>query len=69
MEVDRRAPGYMLSEEVEREKMRGKAEKRAWNFKRRLEEGNGGIMTRKCWEELKIRWRIRKIVGIRERNL
>ncbi|KMQ81603.1 hypothetical protein RF55_25805, partial [Lasius niger] len=35
----------------------------AWNFERRLEAGKGSEIARKCWEEMKERWRREKIVG------
>lgn len=53
--VDRRTPGYMVREELERWKLKSRGEKRAWNFERRLEEGKGSELARKCWEEVKER--------------
>lgn len=35
--------------------MRGRAEKKAWRFERKLEEGKGGEIARKCLEEMKER--------------
>ncbi|XP_024868138.1 golgin subfamily A member 6-like protein 6 [Temnothorax curvispinosus] len=58
-----RTPGYMVRDEVEREKMRGRASKRAWKFEKKLEEGNGGGIARKCLEEMKERWKRGKIIG------
>lgn len=37
--VGPRTPGYMVREELQREKFRGRAERRAWGYERRLEEG------------------------------
>lgn len=34
-------PGYMVREELQREKFRVRAGKRTWGFKKRLEEGRG----------------------------
>lgn len=45
--MDRRTPGYMLRKEIGRKKA-GKAGKRAWNFEKKLEEGKGGIIEKKC---------------------
>lgn len=39
--VDSRTLGYLIREELQREKMREMAERRAWEFERRLEEGKG----------------------------
>ena len=50
-----RTPGYMVRDELEREKMRTRASKRAWKFERKLEEGRGGGIARKCLEEMKER--------------
>ncbi|XP_067203031.1 uncharacterized protein [Linepithema humile] len=46
--VDGRTPGYMVREELKREKLRGRAGKRAWEFERRLEEGKGSDLAKKC---------------------
>lgn len=62
MGLNRRIPGYMVSEEAGRE-MRERAGKMAWRLERKLEEGKGGEVVRKCWEELKERWRKGKILG------
>ncbi|XP_024883667.1 trichohyalin-like [Temnothorax curvispinosus] len=61
--VNWRTPGYMVRDELEREKMRARASKRAWKFERKLEEGRGGEIARKCLEEMKERWKRGKIIG------
>lgn len=50
-----RTPGYMIREEMQRNKLRGRAARRAWNFEKRLEEGKGGELARKCLEEVRRR--------------
>ncbi|EZA50331.1 hypothetical protein X777_11275 [Ooceraea biroi] len=55
--VDSRTPGYLVREELQRDKLRGRAGKRAWGFERRLEERRGSELARKCWVELKERAR------------
>ncbi|KAL6433515.1 hypothetical protein ACFW04_006545 [Cataglyphis niger] len=50
-------PGYMVREELQREKLRGRSGRRAWGFEKRLEEGRGSGIARRCWEELKERSR------------
>ncbi|EZA60891.1 hypothetical protein X777_13093 [Ooceraea biroi] len=60
--VDSRTPGYLVREELQRDKLRGRAGRRAWGFKRRLEEERGSELARKCWEELRERER----GGVRE---
>jgi len=42
--VDGKTPWYLVRKELQREKLRGRMGRRAWNFERRLEEGRGGIM-------------------------
>lgn len=46
--VERSTPGYMVREEIQREKKRGKAGRRAWNFEERLRQGRGSDIARKC---------------------
>lgn len=41
--------------------MRGRMARRAWEYEKRLEEEKGGVLVRRCWEEIKER-------GIRERG-
>ncbi|EZA51989.1 hypothetical protein X777_09448 [Ooceraea biroi] len=45
--VDGKTPGYMVREEVQREKIR------AWGWERRLEEGKGSELARKYLEEIR----------------
>ena len=42
MGVDWCPPGYMVREEWQRDRLKSKAELRAWGFERKLEEGHGG---------------------------
>jgi len=51
--VDGKTPWYLVKGELQREKLRRRAGRSAWNFERRLEEGRGGIIARKCWEEMR----------------
>lgn len=55
----------MVRDEVEREKekMRDRASKRAWKFERKLEEDKGGETAKKYLEEMKERWKKRRIIG------
>lgn len=53
--VDRRTPGYLVKEELQRNKLRGRAGRRAWGYERRLEEGKGSELARSCWGEIKER--------------
>lgn len=55
--VERYTPGYMVREKLQRDLLRGRAGMRAWNFEKKLEEGKGGELARKCWEEMKGRIR------------
>lgn len=55
----------MVRDEVEREKekMRGRTSKRAWKFERKLEEDKGEETAKKYLEEMKERWKKRRIIG------
>lgn len=48
--------------------MRFRASKRAWKFERKLEEDKGGEIAKKYLEEMKERWKKRKIIGKWERE-
>lgn len=54
--VEGRTPGYLVREEMQRDKLEGRAGKRAWSFEERLEEGKGSILARKCLSEMRERW-------------
>lgn len=54
LRVEKSTPGYLLREELQREKLRGKAGIRAWSCKKKLGEEEGGELARLCWEELKV---------------
>lgn len=43
--------------------MRGRASKRTWKFERKLEEDKGGETAKKYVEEMKERWKKRRIIG------
>lgn len=45
--VDRRTPRYMVREELQRERLRERVGKGAWEFERRLEGGRGNDLARK----------------------
>ncbi|XP_071568694.1 uncharacterized protein [Temnothorax nylanderi] len=51
--VDGKTPWYLVREELQREKLRGRAGISAWRFEKKLEEGKGSELARLCWEELK----------------
>lgn len=54
--VEKRTPGYLVREKLQREKLVGKAGKRAYGFDERLKEGKGSILARKCLREMRERW-------------
>ncbi|KYN29366.1 hypothetical protein ALC57_01193, partial [Trachymyrmex cornetzi] len=56
--VERRTLGYMVREELQREKLRVRAGKMAWAFEERLRGGGGIGLAQLCWEEVRgnIRW-------------
>lgn len=43
----------MIREEIQRDKLRGRAARRAWNIEKRLEEGKGRGLARECLKEIK----------------
>lgn len=59
--VEGRTPGYLVREELQREKLRSRAGKRACKYEQRLLEGGGSLWARKCLEE--VRGRTRKSEG------
>jgi len=46
--VDWRTLGYMIREEIKRDKLRIKAGKRVWEFEKKLDQGNSGELMRSC---------------------
>lgn len=59
---NKRGPGYLIREELQRETLRARAGIKAENFEKRLEKGEGNRITRDCREEILER-------GRRGRNL
>lgn len=60
--ADNSTPGYMIREELQREKIRSKTARRAWSFER-LEEGRGGELARLYWEEMRKRGERRRDIS------
>lgn len=52
-----------MREELQREKIRDRAAKRAWGFERRIEQGRGRKLAKKCWEEVRERGKKGKEMG------
>jgi len=50
-----RVPGYMVREEVQREKLGTRAGRRAWGLEERLAKGKGSEVARRCWMEMRRR--------------
>lgn len=46
-------PRYLIKEKLQREKIRSRAGRRAWEYEKRLEKGRREELARLCWEELK----------------
>lgn len=63
MGVRRCTPGYMVREEIQREKLRGRAGMRAWSYEKKLGEGGGAELARLCWEEMRERAKDGKVLG------
>lgn len=50
--MEGRTPWYLIREELQRDKLCGRAARRAWGFEDRLREGKGSDLARKCWEQM-----------------
>ena len=50
-----------MREEIQRDKLRSRAGRRAWAYEKRLDEGRGSELARKCLEEIKARGKIGKV--------
>jgi len=66
--VEGKTPGYLVREEIQREKLCVRAGKRAWEYERRLREGKGSEIARKCWEEMKENQKAKRTIGVGERK-
>lgn len=55
MGVEERTPGYMVREEIKKEKLRSRTERRAWGFEERLMKGGGSVLAQKYLQELRER--------------
>lgn len=53
---------YMIREVTQRDKLKRRAGRRSWKFEKKLEDGRGSEIARKCLEEAKERGR-RRMVG------
>lgn len=53
--VEGRTPDYMVREELQREKMKSRAVRRAWGFEKLTGGGGGSTLALRCLEELKER--------------
>lgn len=60
--VERRTPEYLVREELQKGKLRERAEIRARDFKKRLLEDRGSFLARKCLKEVERR-------GMRDKGL
>lgn len=61
MGFDWRTPGYLIREEIRRDKLRGRAGMKAWVFGKRLEKERGSELAR-CWKEIKDKLRKGKFI-------
>lgn len=48
LEVEGRTPWYMIKEELQEEKLRGRVGRRAWRFEERLGEEKESELARRC---------------------
>jgi len=53
--VEGSTPSYMVREELQRDKLRGRGARRARAYEKRIEEGSGSELGRECWKEIKKR--------------
>jgi len=45
----------MVREELQREKIRSRAGRRAWGFVEKMTEERGSILAQRCWQKMKDR--------------
>lgn len=62
LEVEWNTLGYMVREELQRIKLKRRGGRRAWGYEKRLEEGRGSELARRCWEEMKERFKRGKVL-------
>lgn len=55
MGVDWRTPGYMIREEMKRDKLTVRAGRRTWKFEEKLDKGRGGLLARICRKKMRVR--------------
>jgi len=55
--------GYMVRKELQREKLRCRAARRAWGYEKRLEEEKGNGLGRECRGEIKKRFEKGKVIS------
>lgn len=46
LRLKRHTPGYLVREELQREKLKDRANMRAWGYERKLEKGKGEVLAR-----------------------
>lgn len=61
MGFDWKTPGYLIREEIRRDKLRGRAGMKAWVFGKRLEKKRGSELAR-YWKEIKDKLRKGKFI-------
>lgn len=66
--MEETTPGDMIRKEIKRDKLKGRVGKRAWEYKKKLEEGGSSNLARKCLEEMKENSRLRKTESSWERG-
>lgn len=52
LRIDSRTLGYAIREEMQREKLRGRAGMRTLGCEEKLREGKGNELAKLCWEEV-----------------
>jgi len=66
--VEKRTTGYLVREEMQREKMRSKTGRRAWGMEKRLEKGKGSRIVQACLKEISDRAAKGKELSVWERE-
>lgn len=47
-----KAPSYLVRKELQRKKLRGRADRRSWGYEKSLQKGRASELARRCWEEM-----------------
>lgn len=62
--IEERTSGYLVREELERDKLWSRAGRKTMAFEKKFNEGKGNELARRCWKEMRERYREGKIKSL-----